>query len=158
MASWFSAPAAPSVAPLETAHSRRLAEIHAEAFARPWRAHDFERLLVERTVIGDGLFFGGREAQGFSLSRVVADEAEILTIAIAPAARGKGHSRILLERHLDALARRGVARVHLEVDEGNAPALALYRRFGFAEVGRREGYFLKADGSRATALTMSAEL
>ncbi|MCG6121663.1 MAG: GNAT family N-acetyltransferase [Microvirga sp.] len=158
MASWFSAPAAPSVAPLDTAHSRRLAEIHASAFARPWSALDFERLLVERSIIGDGMFFGAREAQGFCMSRVVVDEAEILTIAIASTARGKGHSRLLLERHLDALVRRGAARVHLEVDEGNGPALALYRRFGFAEIGRREGYYLKADGSRATALTMSAEL
>lgn len=158
MAPWFSAPAAPSIAPLETAHSRRLAEIHAGAFARPWSALDFERLLVERSVIGDGLFLGAGVAQGFSLSRIAADEAEILTIAIAPAARGKGHSRPLLERHLDALARRGVARLHLEVDEGNAPALALYRRFGFTQSGRREGYYLKTDGSRATALTMSVDL
>ena len=59
---------------------------------------------------------------------------------------------------LDALARCGIRLVHLEVEEGNAPALALYRRLGFEEVGRREGYYRKQDGSRVAALTMLKRL
>ena len=77
---------------------------------------------------------------------------------LSPALRGGGHSRKLLREHLASLALAGVARVHLEVDEGNAPALRLYARNGFRQVGARTGYYLKADGSRATALTMSADL
>nr|WP_281369189.1 GNAT family N-acetyltransferase [Microvirga mediterraneensis] len=104
--------------------------------------------------------FLGRTARpvGFVLSRIVLDEAEIITVAVAPEARGKGHARPLLAHHLDALARRGVARVHLEVEEGNAPAIALYRRAGFQDVGRREGYYRKADGTKAAALTMALSL
>ena len=48
--------------------------------------------------------------------------------------------------------------MHLEVEDGNAPALALYRRLGFGEIGRREGYYGRADGSRAAALTMRLHL
>ncbi|MET0429646.1 MAG: ribosomal-protein-alanine acetyltransferase, partial [Microvirga sp.] len=56
------------------------------------------------------------------------------------------------------LAPRGARIVFLEVEEGNAPALALYRRLGFREVGRREGYYARPDGTRAAALTMSLDL
>ncbi len=151
--------ATPAIAPLTAEHAGRLAEIHAGAFARPWSAIDFERLLTDRAILGDGLFIGReREPQGFCLSRIVLDEAEILTIAIAPSCRRRGFSRLLLRAHLDALTARAVTTVHLEVDEGNGPAIALYRRFGFTEIGRRAGYYLKADGARATALTMSLSL
>jgi [ribosomal protein S18]-alanine N-acetyltransferase len=160
MIEWLSrSPARPSIAPLETDQAARLAEIHAHAFARSWNALDFERMLADRAIIGDGLFLG-RDGivQGFCLSRTVLDEAEILTIAVMPSLRGRGHSRVLLEKHLEALRLRRVASVHLEVDEGNAPARALYRRFGFVETGRRAGYYQKTDGSYATALTMTLAL
>jgi ribosomal-protein-alanine N-acetyltransferase len=160
MIDWLSrSPARPSIAPLETDQAARLAEIHAHAFARSWNSIDFERMLADRAIIGDGLFIGrDGVVQGFCLSRTVLDEAEILTIAIMPGLRGKGYSRALLEKHLEALRLRRVASVHLEVDEGNAPARALYRRFGFVETGRRAGYYQKADGSHATALTMTLAL
>jgi len=160
MIDWLGlSPANPSIAPLETDHAVRLAELHAHGFARPWSPIDFEQLLADRAVVGDGLFVGrDRGVQGFCLSRTVIDEAEILTIAIAPALRGRGYARILLEKHLEALIGRRVARVHLEVDESNRAALALYRRFGFTETGRRAGYYHQADGSRATALTMTLTL
>jgi [ribosomal protein S18]-alanine N-acetyltransferase len=157
---WFhrEAPAA-HVAPLETRHAARLAELHGQAFARPWEAHEFERCLAERNVLADGVFLGsGREPVGFVLSRRVADEAEILSVVMGPEARGRGHARALLACHLDALGRRGVRTVHLEVEEGNEPALALYRRHGFREAGRRPGYYAKPDGGRATAVIMSRTL
>jgi ribosomal-protein-alanine N-acetyltransferase len=145
------------VAPLATDHAANLAAIHASAFARAWDAHEFERLLADRAVVADGLFVG-RQPLGFALSRIVLDEAEILTVAITPEARGRGSSRPLLASHLDALARVGVRLVHLEVEEENAPALAVYRRLGFQNAGRREGYYRKADGSTAAALTMNLRL
>lgn len=160
MIDWLGlSPAKPSIAPLQTEQAARLSELHAHGFARPWSPIDFEQLLTDRAVIGDGLFVG-RDGivQGFCLSRVVLDEAEILTIAIAPPLRSRDYAGALLEKHLQALVARRVTRVHLEVDESNRPALALYRRFGFMETGRRVGYYQHADGSRATALTMSLAL
>ena len=70
-------------------------------------------------------------------------------------ARGRGLSRRLLTGHLDGLAATGVLRVHLEVEEGNAPALALYDRLGFRQCGVRPGYYARPDGTRAAALSMS---
>jgi [ribosomal protein S18]-alanine N-acetyltransferase len=155
----FIRPPAPRIEPIGAEAASRLAAIHALAFSRPWDTLDFERLLGERGVIGDGLFLGRTtRPAGFVLSRTVLDGAEILTIALAPEARGRGHAGALLSRHLDALSRRGVRQVHLEVEEGNAPAAALYRRHGFRETGRRTGYYRKADGGRASALTMALDL
>lgn len=68
------------------------------------------------------------------------------------------YSHRLLREHLNALAYAGIRTVHLEVDEGNTPALKLYTRHGFLKVGERKGYYPLPDGSRATALTMSATL
>ena len=155
----FLQPPAPHVEPVGTDAAARLAAIHASAFPRPWSTLDFERMLGERGIVADGLFLGrATKPSGFVLSRIVLDEAEIITVAIAPEARGKGHARALLTHHLDALSRRGVARVHLEVEEGNGPAIALYRRAGFRETGRRAGYYHKADGTKASALTMALDL
>jgi len=143
------------IAPLEIRHAPRLADIHGSAFARPWQTQDFERFLAERNVLADGLFLGSdARPSGFVLSRQVADEAEILSVAVSPEARGRGHAGALLTHHFELLSRRGVRLIHLEVEEGNDPALALYGRLGFREVGRRPGYYAKPDGSAATALTM----
>ncbi|MBB4038857.1 ribosomal-protein-alanine N-acetyltransferase [Microvirga flocculans] len=155
----FMSSPAPHVEPVGTQAAARLAAIHATAFPRPWSTLDFERLMAERGVVADGLFLGrSAKPSGFVLSRIVLDEAEIITIALAPEARGKGHARPLLAHHLDELSRRGAGRVHLEVEEGNAPAIALYRRAGFRDTGRREGYYRKADGTKAAALTMALDL
>jgi ribosomal-protein-alanine N-acetyltransferase len=155
----FIPPPAPRFEPVGTEAAARLAAVHASAFRRPWSTLDFERLMAERGVVADGLFLGrATRPSGFVLSRIVLDEAEIITVAIAPEARGKGHARPLLAHHVDALSRRGVARLHLEVEEGNAPAIALYRRAGFRETGRRAGYYHKADGTKASALTMALDL
>lgn len=155
---WDALTPVPYVAPLtDAAQAPTLARLHATAFARPWEAHEFERMLCERSTQAHALWRTGT-LQGFVLSRRAADEAEILTVVLSPTLRGSGHSRRLLRDHLSSLAHSGVARVHLEVDEGNVPALKLYARHGFRKVGERTGYYLKADGSRATALTMSADL
>jgi [ribosomal protein S18]-alanine N-acetyltransferase len=157
---WFRRePPAARIAPLEQRHTPRLAAIHASAFARPWSTQDFEQFLAERQIRADGLFLGrSSQPSGFVLARRAGDEAEILSVAIAAEARGRGLARRLLGTHLQALAHVGVRRVYLEVEEDNRPALAVYRRLGFSAVGRREGYYLKPDGTRACALTMSRPL
>lgn len=144
------------IAPASFDHAERLAAIHADAFARPWGADEFEAFLADRTIRIDCLFIGRDPIpEGFVVSRAAVDEAEILSLALARAVRGRGHSAPLLRNHLDALAQSSVAKVHLEVEEGNHPAISLYRRAGFVQSGRRPGYYARPDGTRISALSMT---
>jgi ribosomal-protein-alanine N-acetyltransferase len=144
---------------LAPAHAASVARLHGASFARGWDQPEVARMLSERNILSDGVFAGSSATPcGFVMSRLAADEAEILTIAIDASMRGQGLGRMLLERHLQGLQRHGVARLFLEVEEFNEPALALYRRFGFARVGERPGYYAKPDGSRALALILRREL
>ena len=79
-------------------------------------------------------------------------------IAIAPARRGRGLSRRLLDLHLRRLAGIGMRRVFLEVDEDNMPARRLYARAGFRDVGRREAYYQERPGRSAAALVLRRDL
>jgi ribosomal-protein-alanine N-acetyltransferase len=89
---------------------------------------------------------------------MAADEAEILSIAVAPDHRGRGLSRELLLTHLGHLAGRGIRTVFLEVEENNQPARRLYARAGFAVTGRRERYYREANGQQLNALLMRRDL
>ena len=101
-----------------------------------WSEQEFQRLLGDRNVVAHRASLG-RTCAGFILSSLVAGEAEILSVAIAPGYRGRGYARPLLDTHLRWLAGIGARTVFLEVGETNAPACRLYRRAGFREVGRR---------------------
>jgi ribosomal-protein-alanine N-acetyltransferase len=94
---------------------------------------------------------------GFSLSRTVADESELLLIAVLPSRHREGIGGLLLEDFIDRARGEGVARVHLEVRDGN-PAVEMYRSAGFRPVGRRRNYYHAADGKRFDALTLVHEL
>ena len=100
----------------------------------------------------------GRKVIGFAVSRMAADEAEILTVAIDAGRRGRGLSRDLLLTHLGHLAGRGVRTVFLEVEENNRPARRLYEWAGFGVVGRRERYYQQAGGEPLNALLMRRDL
>lgn len=147
------------IAGLSEAHVERLAEIHAGAFARPWSAGEFSHFLLDRGIRLDGLLLGrDQQPSGFALSRVTVDEAEILSFAMVREMRGRGYGRTLFAHHLQTLAHAGAATVHLEVEEGNAPALAVYTRLGFVKSGMRPGYYARPDGTRAAALSMTRVL
>ena len=100
----------------------------------------------------------GRTLAGFILSRLAGDEAEILSVAVASARRGRGIARALLNLHLRRLAGLGARAVFLEVDEDNTPARRLYQRAGFREVGRRPGYYRQGRDKPATALVLRRDL
>ena len=126
--------------------ARRLAQLHGEAFHRGWGEGEFEGMLAERNTLVHRLKSGGKVI-GFAVSRMAADEAEILSIAVAAAHRGRGLSRDLLQTHLGHLAGHGIRRVFLEVEENNQPARRLYERAGFGTVGRRERYYRSPAGN-----------
>jgi ribosomal-protein-alanine N-acetyltransferase len=143
----------PTIAEVRPTDASAIAAIHAGSFRRGWGEDEIARLLLDRNVVAQRITAGGKLI-GFILSRVAAGEAEILSVAIARSWRGRGLSRQLLDLHLRRLAGIGIRSVFLEVGEQNAPASRLYRRAGFSEVGRRQGYY--EDG--ATALVLRRDL
>jgi len=156
-------PLPPHPADARPRHAAALARLHAASFHRGWDEEEFLALLADPAVIGDvmGSTAGGartRDIHGFILSRIAADEAEILSVAVARRRRGRGLAGTLLAFHMRRLAGLGVRHLFLEVDEANRPALALYRRAGFREVGRRPGYYAGADGHAVAALVMRRDL
>jgi ribosomal-protein-alanine N-acetyltransferase len=148
------------IEPLVRADAANLAGIHGLTFRQPWSDDDFHALLVEDNVFG---FIareeGNRRAQpgGFVLARLVVDEAEILTIAVAPQAQRRGLGHALMDATLRHLHNARASMLFLEVDELNLAALGLYRRLGFKQVGKRPGYYETAAG-RSAALTMRRDL
>lgn len=134
----------------------RLAAIHAEAFSgpheAPWSAAAFTALLEQPGV------FALESPDGFILMRTVADEAEILTLAVRPTARRGGQGARLVGEGVLAAAARGAVRVFLEVADDNTAARALYAKAGFVEAGRRPGYYAGADGGRRDALLLALDL
>jgi ribosomal-protein-alanine N-acetyltransferase len=118
-----------------------IATLHGKSFHRGWSDGEIESLLLDRNVIAH------RAIVGRSLS-----------VAVAPARRGRGLSRQLVDLHLRRLAGIGVHRVFLEVDEGNIPARKLYARAGFHDVGRREAYYSDQRGRSAAALVLRRDL
>lgn len=91
---------------------------------------------------------------GFTLARTVADEAELLLIAVAPDHHRQGIGTALLDDFVGRAKSAGATRVHLEVRDGN-DATAMYRAAEFAAVGRRGNYYRAADGRRFDAVTFA---
>jgi ribosomal-protein-alanine N-acetyltransferase len=119
-----------------------LAALHSASFRRGWSEDEFERLLLDRSVLAHRATLGQRTV-GFIISRIAAGEAEILSVAVARAQQGRGLARRLLDLHMRRLAGLGVCTVFLEVDDDNVPARRLYARSAFRQVGRRDGYYAR---------------
>ena len=123
------------------------------AYGEAWTAPQCAGLLpmpgVWLTLAHDG-----GEVVGFALSRLVVREAELLLLAVSRQAQGRGVGRKLLESFVADSAARGAERLHLEVRDGN-PAVSLYRRMDFREVGRRRNYYRGPAGNLHDALTLA---
>jgi ribosomal-protein-alanine N-acetyltransferase len=134
-----------------------LAAIHAVAFASPWSGPDIAALLA-----GPGVFaLAGKDdrgPQGFILVRAIAGEAEILTLAVDPVFRRRGLARALVEAAAGLALGLDAETLFLEVAEDNPAAITLYAGAGFAEVGRRRGYYTRPEDVRIDALVMRRDL
>ncbi|GHE99076.1 N-acetyltransferase GCN5 [Aliiroseovarius zhejiangensis] len=131
-----------------------LASLHAAAFAdqRPWSAAEMQSLLSTPHV-----FVAGFD-QGFVMGRTILDEAELLTIAVDPDHQGQGIGRQLLSAFEDQARARGAIRAFLEVAEDNTTARALYGSAGWAESGRRVGYYARQTGDSVDAILLEKQL
>lgn len=130
-----------------------LAALHAQAFEHPWTAPEIASLFDTPGT------FAVAEAQGFIVARALAGEAEIITLAVAPAARRQGLARRLVEAAMVRAIALEAEALFLEVADNNVAALGLYQGLGFEIVGRRRGYYARTSGAPATdALVMRLAL
>lgn len=130
-----------------------MAALHRASFTlpRPWSAVEFTEVLASP------FSFALSRPAGFLIGRVVVDEAEVLTIAVAPAMQRTGIGAELIAAFLSEARARGAARTFLEVAEGNLAAIGLYGRAGFKATGRRKGYY-HGNGVVLDAVVMGRDL
>jgi ribosomal-protein-alanine N-acetyltransferase len=154
----------PSIAirPATATDCTDLSEIHASAFTRGWSDAEFESMLEQpgthALIAHYRGVFGRRVPAGFILYRMVKDEAEVLTIAVEASCRRRGIGKALIEDALRHLYREGAKSIHLEVEDSNAAAIALYEGVEFRETGRRAGYYRQGRTTPAGALVMLRQL
>lgn len=134
-----------------------MAVAHADSFEDSWSADDIAALLASPGAFAMLVRDETGLVQAFALARAAADEAELLTLAVAPGVRRRGLGAALVEAVAGAAAAGGARRLFLEVAADNAAALALYRRAGFAPVGERPAYYRRAGGA-ADALVFARDL
>ncbi len=131
-----------------------MARIHAAAFmqSRPWSEDEFASLL------DSPLAFAVGDARAFALVRVIADEAELLTIATAPTHQRQGLGRKTMQTWQQLAQTRGADTAFLEVAADNTAAQNLYLAEGFVACGRRSGYYSRENAGSVDAIVMRKNL
>ena len=135
-----------------------LSLLHQRSFADRWSAQYIAGLLASPGAIAF-LAREGTAPRAFVVARQAADEVEILTLAVDPAARRRGMGGALIRAAAEHAHMGGARAMFLEVETTNEAARGLYAGLGFREVGQRRGYYRDAPGMPARdALTLKAEL
>lgn len=131
-----------------------MAAIHKAAFtqSRAWSAEEFASLLAHPSVFACG------DSRAFALVRVVADEAELLTIATHPLFQRQGHARAVMTAWQEEATKRGATRGFLEVASDNAAARQLYQACGYSQTGLRQAYYPREGARAADAVIMARDL
>ena len=123
-----------------------IARIERASFSDPWSDESLATALDRMVVLvatggGERAGDGAATVVGYVVALVIAPDAEIADLAVAPEARRRGVGRALLARAIDVLESLAVRAVHLEVRESNRAARTLYESAGFRALGRRKGYY-----------------
>lgn len=132
-------------------HSRLFDEHWSESSIKSLLEHPASTSLI--AVAGDP-----KTIKGFIIAQLAADEAEIVSIGVAPDWQRAGLGARLIEGLMRASKKGEAARIFLEVAEDNKAARALYAKLGFSEIGRRKGYYKRGSGLSVDALTLALSL
>jgi ribosomal-protein-alanine N-acetyltransferase len=138
--------------------ARVMAVLHASSFAKPWNEAAMAQFIAAPDticLIGTAVDSAGGFPSGFLIARRAADEAELLTLAVALHCRGAGLAKVLLKEAIAMLRAAGAKQLFLEVEDGNTAALALYRSFGAKPVGRRSRYYENGADAAIFSLALS---
>lgn len=129
--------------------------IEVRAYEFPWTEGVFRDCLKAGYSLW--VLDGAQGIVGYGVLSAAAGEAHILNLCVAPEFQGQGYGRRLLNRLVDLARWHQAERVFLEVRPTNGPAIALYHRSGFCEIGHRPNYY-PARGGREDAIVMAREL
>ena len=134
-----------------------VAAIEVLAYSHPWSRGNFVDSLAagydtELCLGADG------ELLAYRVAMAGVEETHLLNLTVAPNHQRQGHGLAMLGRLAQMARGRGDQRLWLEVRDSNDVARALYRRFGFAEVGLRRGYYPADRQRREDAVVMSLDL
>lgn len=132
-------------------HSRLFDENWSESSIKSLLEHPASTSLI--AVAGDP-----KTIKGFIIAQLAADEAEIVSIGVAPDWQRAGLGTRLIEGLMRASKKGEAARIFLEVAEDNLAARALYAKLGFKETGRRKGYYKRSTGLSVDALVLALSL
>jgi len=142
------------ILPMNASHVSAVAELEKLCFSAPWS----ERSIASELQNEYSLWLV-EEREGVAVAYVGSQscppEADVMNVAVAPAFRRQGIGEGLMVALMDALRDKGMESVTLEVRASNSPAISLYDRLGFTEVGRRPNYYTDP---REDALIMRKEL
>ncbi len=133
-----------------------LAHVHAQAFDHPWSTAEIAELM--RSPGAFALVAEDAAPAAFILCRAVAGEAEILTLAVEPAARRQGLALALVTAAAGAARMAGAQAMFLEVADDNVAAIGLYEAAGFTRAGVRRGYYDRGPQGYVDALVMRLDL
>tara|TARA_R110002020_G_scaffold13380_4_gene48353 strand:+ start:10318 stop:10800 length:483 start_codon:yes stop_codon:yes gene_type:complete len=146
---------ASQVRPMKQADVEAVSAIEKRAYPFPWSPGIFRDCL--RAGHHCWLLESPQVLLGYGVLSAAAGEAHLLNLCIAPEHQGHGHGRRLLARMIDLARWNRAAQVFLEVRPSNPRAIALYREYGFNEIGLRPNYYPASKG-REDAIVMAMEL
>jgi len=131
-----------------------IARLEKETFPMPWSAESIRHDIEENELALVAVAEADGQVAGYADVWQIAGEGQLNNIAVFPEFRGKHFGWQLMEYLIRELVRLGNTEMSLEVRESNSIAIAMYRRLGFEEVGRREKYYLD---NGETAILMRKE-
>jgi len=154
--------APPVILSADDRHLDALMQVMRESFDPAW-GEGWTRMQLAGALSIDGAFArraldAAEQPIGFSLSRIVLDEAELLLVAVSPHTRGRGLGSALLTQALKDSRNRGANRMFLEVRENNQAARNLYYSSGFFYICKRPDYYSGKYGQRFPAITMQRNI
>jgi ribosomal-protein-alanine N-acetyltransferase len=148
-----------SLRPFNNADLAALARLHAACFAEDaWDSAALATVLAMLGTEGHVACSETAEICGVLITQCLGEDAEILTLGVAPALRRQGIAQALLADFFARARDAGAVRVVLEVAADNAAALALYQSLDFVRQGTRQNYYRRAAGTNMDAWRLRLEI
>ncbi len=138
------------IRPATSADIPAMFAIEQQATSHPWTQALFESCFGERYF--NAVLLQNEQIQGFYIGQLIAGEASLFDLAVAPLAQGQGLGRLLLEDFIAKAEAMAAFDCWLEVRESNHKAIRLYQQAGFHQTGKRPNYYPTATGQEDAIL------